>query len=137
MTVTSLLHVYEANDHNNVNSTWSSLRQRPLMVLVSVCRTVKYVWTKQTIGSSLLLLRRRRQGQGDVHIPVTARPAVLPSVYSGHPSYAFPQGRDYAEDRDYPANPTYADIFCDDQDARAYPVPALKTREERANYAGV
>ena len=29
-------------------------------------------------------------------------------MYTGHPSYAFPGGRDYAEDRGYPGNSAYA-----------------------------
>ena len=28
-------------------------------------------------------------------------------MYTGHPSYAYPQGRDYAEDRGYPGNSEY------------------------------
>lgn len=30
-----------------------------------------------------------------------AKAATLPSVYSGHPSYAYPPGKTYADDREY------------------------------------
>ena len=45
------------------------------------------------------------QGHGSIQLPVEAKPGVLPSMYTGHPSYAYPQGRDYATDRGYPGNP--------------------------------
>jgi len=48
------------------------------------------------------------QGQGRIALPVEAQPGVVPSMYTGHPSYAFPGGRDYAEDRGYPGNDAYA-----------------------------
>lgn len=48
-------------------------------------------------------------GQGKVEVPTLARPTVLPSKYTGHPSYAFPQGRDYAEDRKYPGCGAYGE----------------------------
>lgn len=41
-------------------------------------------------------------GKAKIEVPTLARPRILPSKYSGHPSYAFPQGRDYAEDRKFP-----------------------------------
>ena len=44
------------------------------------------------------------QGHGSIQLPVEAKPGVLPSMYTGHPSYAYPQGRDYATDRGYPGN---------------------------------
>jgi len=47
---------------------------------------------------------RLRPGKGKIEIPVGAKPGVVPSIYTGHPSYALPQGRDYAEDRGYPVN---------------------------------
>ena len=43
-----------------------------------------------------------QQGKGPLWVPVTARAPLLPSKYTGHPSYAYPRGRDYAEDRGYP-----------------------------------
>ena len=46
------------------------------------------------------------QGQGTIALPVEARQGVVPSMYTGHPSYAYPQGRDYAADRGYPGNPS-------------------------------
>lgn len=42
-----------------------------------------------------------RPGKGKIEIPVTAQPGVVPSMYTGHPSYAYPPGRDYALDRGY------------------------------------
>ena len=45
------------------------------------------------------------QGKGDINVTVESRQRVAPSVYDGHPSYAFPQGRDYAMDRGYPGGP--------------------------------
>ena len=42
------------------------------------------------------------QGKGKVQIPIHATPGVVPSMYTGHPSYAYPRGRDYATDRGYP-----------------------------------
>ena len=48
------------------------------------------------------------QGHGKIELPVEAKPGVLPSIYTGHPSYAYPQGRDYAADRGYPAHPAFA-----------------------------
>ena len=47
------------------------------------------------------------QGGGGIALPAEAQQGVLPSMYTGHPSYAYPQGRDYAEDRGYPGNPLY------------------------------
>ena len=47
------------------------------------------------------------QGQGKIEIPVEAKQGVLPSMYTGHPSYAYPQGRTYADDRGYPGNSAY------------------------------
>lgn len=44
------------------------------------------------------------QGYGSIQLPVEAQPGVVPSIYTGHPSYAYPQGRDYASDRAYPGN---------------------------------
>ncbi|KAK2177612.1 hypothetical protein NP493_589g01027 [Ridgeia piscesae] len=46
-------------------------------------------------------------GHGQVNLPALARAAQLPSMYRGHPSYAYPQGRDYAEDRNYPCHDRY------------------------------
>jgi len=45
-----------------------------------------------------------RPGYGSIQLPVEAKPGLLPSMYTGHPSYAYPQGRDYATDRGYPGN---------------------------------
>lgn len=46
-------------------------------------------------------------GFGNIEVPVEAKQGLLPSMYTGHPSYAYPQGRDYAEDRGYPGNSEY------------------------------
>lgn len=46
---------------------------------------------------------------GPIEIPVTAKAGVLPSMYTGHPSYAYPPGRDYATDRGYPGNSKYSE----------------------------
>ena len=42
------------------------------------------------------------QGQGKIEVPLTAQPGVVPSIYTGHPSYAYPADKTYAEDRAYP-----------------------------------
>lgn len=51
--------------------------------------------------------QKQRAGSGQINIPVEAKAGVLPSMYTGHPSYAYPQGRDYAQDRQYPGNGAY------------------------------
>ena len=53
--------------------------------------------------------RVHNQGYGQIEIPVEAKAGVLPSMYTGHPSYAYPQGRNYAEDRGYPGNQAFGD----------------------------
>jgi len=45
-----------------------------------------------------------RPGHGSIQLPVEAKQGILPSMYTGHPTYAYPQGRDYATDRGYPGN---------------------------------
>ena len=47
------------------------------------------------------------QGQGEIKIPKTAQPGVVPSVYTGHPSYAYPPDKTYAEVRGYPETEGY------------------------------
>ena len=42
------------------------------------------------------------QGHGKIEVPLTAQPGVIPSIYTGHPSYAYPADKSYAEDRGYP-----------------------------------
>jgi len=49
------------------------------------------------------------QGKGVVEIPVRARARLLPSKYTGHPSYAYRRGRDYAQDRGYPGCAAYGE----------------------------
>lgn len=41
-------------------------------------------------------------GHGRIEIPPTAQPGVIPSIYTGHPSYAYPADKCYMEDRGYP-----------------------------------
>lgn len=41
-------------------------------------------------------------GQGQIEVPPAAKPGVYPSIYTGHPSYAYPADKSYAEDRAYP-----------------------------------
>eukprot|EP00745_Piridium_sociabile_P017298 TRINITY_DN26034_c0_g2_i3.p1 TRINITY_DN26034_c0_g2~~TRINITY_DN26034_c0_g2_i3.p1 ORF type:complete len:263 (-),score=47.19 TRINITY_DN26034_c0_g2_i3:290-1078(-) len=41
-------------------------------------------------------------GHGKIEVPVTAQPGVVPSIYTGHPSYSYPADKSYAEDRGYP-----------------------------------
>ncbi|XP_076469894.1 uncharacterized protein LOC143300211 [Babylonia areolata] len=41
-------------------------------------------------------------GQGKIEVPPTAQPGVVPSIYTGHPSYAYPADKSYADDRGYP-----------------------------------
>lgn len=43
-------------------------------------------------------------GGGKLLLPALAKSDVSPSQYSGHPSYAYKPGRDYARDRGYPGN---------------------------------
>lgn len=43
-------------------------------------------------------------GRGKIEIPPEAQPGVVPSVYTGHPSYAYPLDKSYAADRGYPGN---------------------------------
>jgi len=47
------------------------------------------------------------QGQGEIQIPHTAKPGVVPSMYTGHPSYAYPKDKSYAEVRGYPETEGY------------------------------
>lgn len=41
-------------------------------------------------------------GYGKIEVPPTAKPGVVPSIYTGHPSYAYPMDKTYMEDRQYP-----------------------------------
>ncbi|KAL4234433.1 hypothetical protein ACF0H5_006080 [Mactra antiquata] len=41
-------------------------------------------------------------GHGPVQIPPEAQPGVVPSIYTGHPSYAYPADLSYIQDRGYP-----------------------------------
>ncbi|XP_013380317.1 uncharacterized protein LOC106162301 [Lingula anatina] len=41
-------------------------------------------------------------GQGKIEIPPQAEPGVVPSFYTGHPSYAYPPDKSYQEVRGYP-----------------------------------
>ncbi|XP_045192741.2 uncharacterized protein LOC123549037 [Mercenaria mercenaria] len=41
-------------------------------------------------------------GQGQVQIAPQAQPGVVPSIYTGHPSYAYPPDMSYIKDRGYP-----------------------------------
>ncbi|XP_067937147.1 uncharacterized protein [Watersipora subatra] len=50
---------------------------------------------------------QRAAGHGEIKIPKTAQPGVVPSVYTGHPSYAYPQDKTYAEVRGYPETEGY------------------------------
>lgn len=52
----------------------------------------------------ILLPRGSFQGHGKIEIPPEAQPGVVPSIYTGHPSYAYPADRSYDEDRGYPGN---------------------------------
>ncbi|XP_060075314.1 uncharacterized protein LOC132555002 [Ylistrum balloti] len=47
-------------------------------------------------------------GYGKIEIPPEAQPGVVPSVYTGHPSYAYPPDKSYAEDRGYPGNSSFS-----------------------------
>jgi len=44
-----------------------------------------------------------------VEIAIRAQPRLLPSKYTGHPSYAYRRGRDYAQDRGYPGCGAYGE----------------------------
>jgi len=54
-------------------------------------------------------------------VPKTAQPGVVPSMYTGHPSYAYPRDKTYAEVRNYPETSGYADEFVTEP---AYPAGA-------------
>jgi len=41
-------------------------------------------------------------GHGPIEVPPTAQPGVVPSIYTGHPSYAYPADKSYQDDRGYP-----------------------------------
>lgn len=43
-------------------------------------------------------------GYGKIEIPPMAQPGVVPSQYTGHPSYAYPLDKSYSADRGYPGN---------------------------------
>lgn len=42
------------------------------------------------------------QGHGKIEIPPTAKTSYYPSIYTGHPSYAYPPDVSYQEDHGYP-----------------------------------
>jgi len=46
---------------------------------------------------------------GKLATPTLARLSVLPSRYTGHPSYAYPRGQDYAQAHGYPGCQVYTD----------------------------
>lgn len=60
--------------------------------------------TKKSLLFTYLLPRGSFQGHGKIEIPPEAQPGVVPSIYTGHPSYAYPADRSYDEDRGYPGN---------------------------------
>ncbi|KAL3859084.1 hypothetical protein ACJMK2_009319 [Sinanodonta woodiana] len=60
-------------------------------------------------------------GQGKIEIPPAAQPGVVPSVYTGHPSYAYPRDRTYIEDRGYPGSAEFPNTV---SGARPYPAGA-------------
>ena len=49
------------------------------------------------------------QGRGEIQIPAHAKHGLIPSMYTGHPTYAYPPGRDYATENRYPGNAVYND----------------------------
>jgi len=69
---------------------------------------------------------KRVPGQGEIQIPKTAQPGVVPSVYTGHPSYAYPRDKTYAQVRGYPETEGYPEVT---EPAGAYPAgaPPLST----------
>ncbi|GFS24451.1 hypothetical protein ElyMa_001664400 [Elysia marginata] len=46
-------------------------------------------------------------GHGKIHVLPTAEPGFIPSIYTGHPSYAYPPDMSYAETRAYPGTTGY------------------------------
>ncbi|XP_064599508.1 uncharacterized protein LOC135466039 [Liolophura sinensis] len=56
---------------------------------------------------SLAEQESRAPGHGNIEMPITANAGVIPSVYTGHPSYAYPPDRTYEQDREYPGNTTF------------------------------
>lgn len=47
------------------------------------------------------------QGQGKIYVPPTAQPGIVPSIYTGHPSYSLPRDKSYMEDHGYPGTLGY------------------------------
>ena len=60
-------------------------------------------------GACVRAGRRLVQGKGVIEVPNMAQPRLLPSKYTGHPSYAYRRGRDYAQDRGYPGCGAYGE----------------------------
>ena len=58
------------------------------------------------------------QGQGEIEIPPAADPGIVPSFYTGHPSYAYPKDTSYMQTRSYPGPPAYDHVGETD-----YPMP--------------
>ncbi|XP_074644139.1 uncharacterized protein LOC141900991 isoform X3 [Tubulanus polymorphus] len=52
---------------------------------------------------------RQSPGHGAIEIPPQAQAGVVPSIYTGHPSYAYPKDKSYIETRGYPGAPSFLD----------------------------
>ncbi|XP_052234188.1 uncharacterized protein LOC127846731 [Dreissena polymorpha] len=60
-------------------------------------------------------------GQGPIQIPPEAQPGVVPSIYTGHPSYAYPPDMSYIKDRGYPGS---AEFPITEANIKPYPAGA-------------
>nr|QJP04097.1 lophotrochin [Phoronopsis harmeri] len=65
--------------------------------------------------------RKTIPGYGAIEIPPEAQPGVVPSMYTGHPSYAYPRDRSFAQDRGYPGTEGYPATI---KEAPTYPAGA-------------
>lgn len=60
-------------------------------------------------------------GQGQIQIPPAAQPGVVPSIYTGHPTYAYPSDISYIKDRGYPGS---AEFPISEANIKPYPAGA-------------
>lgn len=60
-------------------------------------------------------------GHGAIQVPPEAQPGVVPSIYTGHPSYAYPPDMSYIQDRGYPGA---AEFPISESNIKPYPAGA-------------
>ena len=70
----------------------------------------KYNFLLMVVDSSTQLISKLLffQGKGGIEVTCESKQGIVPSQYTGHPSYQYPQGRDYALDRGYPGQASMA-----------------------------